>query len=346
VWRRMKTVTLGLGLALMCSAGPAAQAPVEDEELANGIRQAQEGDFDEAVVTLDGVVRRLAAQPGRAKELARAYTYLAIAYYGLSQEQMAKARFLEAWRADPEMELSSREFPPRILRFLKEAAEEARKAGPATPPAGAAPAPAPGAGSGTTAAASGAPPKKGGSKTLPILLGVGAAAGVGVAVAAGGGGGGSPPPAATPPPVPTASVSSAAAGQNINCTTPVTATVIVNNPTASALGITGIRLNTAAPSGGCAATTFTYATLLASVAAGQTATVFNGSLYIGGAGCCTGTCSGGSCNIQQTFTVLTTSGDLAAGAFNYVVPFVGCAQCMAAGSLSATACPPASASLR
>jgi len=344
--RSIKTVALGLGLAFICSAGVAAQAPVEDEELANGIRQAQEGDFDEAVVTLDGVVRRLAAQPGRAKELARAYTYLAIAYYGLSQEQMAKARFLEAWRADPEMELSSSEFPPRILRFLEEAAEEARKAGPAPTKAGAAPAPAPGGASGTTAAASGAPAKKGRSKTLPILLGVGAAAGVGVAVAAGGGGGGSPTPAATPPPVPTASVSSPAAGQSINCTTPVTATVTVNNPTSSALGITGLRLNTAATSGGCTPTTFTYATLVASVAAGQSATVLSRSLYSGGAGCCTGTCTGGSCNIQQTFTVLTTSGDLAAGAFNYVVQFVGCAQCTAAGSLSGASCPPSSASLR
>jgi hypothetical protein len=156
-----------------------------DTDLANGVRQAQEGDFENAVVTLDGVVRRLSGQPSRAKDLARAYTYLSIAYLGLSQEQTAKAKFLEAWKADRDMSLSPREFPPRILEFFEKAREEANL------PAATRPTPAP------PAAARASEPKKKGSKTVPILIGAAVLAGVGVAVAAGGGGGGNGTPPTT-----------------------------------------------------------------------------------------------------------------------------------------------------
>lgn len=167
-------------------------ADTVDTDLATGVRQAQEGDFESAVVTLDGVVRRLTGQPARAKDLARAYTYLSIAYLGLSQEQTAKAKFLEAWKADREMSLSAREFPPRILEFFERAREEAKLASPA-PAAAPAPAPAP------PAAGTSAPePKKKGSKTVPILIGAAVLGGVGVAVAAGGGGGGGVTPTPTP----------------------------------------------------------------------------------------------------------------------------------------------------
>jgi hypothetical protein len=163
-------------------------ADAVDTDLANGVRQAQEGDFENAVVTLDGVVRRLAGQPARAKDLARAYTYLSIAYLGLSQEQTAKAKFLEAWKADRDMNLSPREFPPRILEFFEKAREEANLASPRA----ATPSPAPRA-----AAAGSSEPKKKGSKTVPILIGVAVLGGVGAAVAAGGGGSAAPTPTPT-----------------------------------------------------------------------------------------------------------------------------------------------------
>ena len=166
-------------------------ADTVDTELANGVRQAQEGDFENAVVTLDGVVRRLTGQTARAKDLARAYTYLSIAYLGLSQEQTAKAKFLEAWKTDRDMSLSPREFPPRILEFFQKAREEAGL--PSPPPTRASPAPRP------TAVVS-PEPKKGGSKTVPIVIGAVVLAGVGVAVAAGGGGGNNPTPNPTPAP--------------------------------------------------------------------------------------------------------------------------------------------------
>jgi hypothetical protein len=172
----------------------ATAADTVDADLATGVRQAQEGDFENAVVTLDGVVRRLTGQPARAKDLARAYTYLSIAYLGLSQEQTAKAKFLEAWKADRDMNLSPREFPPRILEFFERARKEANLGAPVT---AASPQPA-------AAPAASPEPKKKGSKTIPILIGAGVLAGVGVAVAAGGGGGGgggttpSPAPASGP----------------------------------------------------------------------------------------------------------------------------------------------------
>lgn len=155
-------------------------ADTVDTDLANGVRQAQEGDFENAVVTLDGVVRRLTGQPSRAKDLARAYTYLSIAYLGLSQEQTAKAKFLEAMKTDHDMNLSPREFPPRILEFFEKAREEANLTSPKGATASPAPRPA--------AVRSPEAPKKKGSKTVPILIGAAVLGGVGVAVAAGGGG--------------------------------------------------------------------------------------------------------------------------------------------------------------
>jgi hypothetical protein len=159
-----------------------------DTDLATGIRQAQEGDFEQAVVTLDTVVRRLSGQPARAKERARAYTYVSNAYLGLSQEQTAKAKFLEAWKADRDMNLSPREFPPKVLEFFDRAREEANLPN-------AAPSPRP-----TSTVRPAPPEKKKGSKTVPILIGAAVLGGVGVAVAAGGGGGGgvTPPPVTTP----------------------------------------------------------------------------------------------------------------------------------------------------
>src|SRR5688572_19778757 len=143
---------------------PGIAADAVDTDLATGVRQAQEGDFETAVVTLDGVVRRLSGQPSRTKDLARAYTYLSIAYQGLGQEQQAKAKFLEALRLDRDMTLSSREFPPRILEFFEKTRREANIAQPAPAPV-ATPAPAP------RAVSTPEPERKKRSKTVPILIG-------------------------------------------------------------------------------------------------------------------------------------------------------------------------------
>jgi hypothetical protein len=132
---------------------PGADDPV-DAELAKGVRQVQTGDFDSGIATLDWVARRLAADRGRAKELARAYVYLSVAYLGLFQEQKAKVQFVEALKTDNDIDLSAAEFPPKVLRFFEEARREAFPD--AAPP----------------------PRPKAGSKSAIALLAVGAAGGI------------------------------------------------------------------------------------------------------------------------------------------------------------------------
>lgn len=112
-----------------------SQAASFDPELDNGVRLVDEGDFEEAVERLSGVVQRLASQPGHARELSRAYLYLAIAYLQLSEEQKAKAQFVEAWKSDQSLKLSPHEFPPKVISAFKQALEDA--------PASALPAPRP-----------------------------------------------------------------------------------------------------------------------------------------------------------------------------------------------------------
>jgi hypothetical protein len=115
--------SLVVALALS-SALARAQPP--DELLAIGIKQVEEGDFQSAVGTLEGVAREMAADKTRSKDLARAYVYMAIAYVGLSQEATAKAKFLEAWRNDAGLKLSPRDFPPRVIQTFQQAIQEAR----------------------------------------------------------------------------------------------------------------------------------------------------------------------------------------------------------------------------
>jgi hypothetical protein len=187
----LKHLLVGLTMSLGAPLALNAQEP-SDLELAKGIRQAQTGEFDEAIVTLDAAARRLSAQRGQPRELARAYLYLSIAYLGLAQEQNAKARFMDALKADPDLELTAREFPPRVLQFFADAQRDIAR---------------PGQGGGTggdeqpQAAAAAEGKRKGGSKTLPIVLGAAGAAAGAAALALGGGT--ATPATAQPTPTPT-----------------------------------------------------------------------------------------------------------------------------------------------
>jgi hypothetical protein len=124
---------LFFSLALVAAA-MAVQDPAVDPELEQGVLLAQQGEFKVAITTLDAVARRLEAEGGRHKQLARAYVYLSIAYLGLSQEQEAKTQFLEALRADRELRLSVDEFPPKFIQFFEQARQEAEADGTLPPP--------------------------------------------------------------------------------------------------------------------------------------------------------------------------------------------------------------------
>jgi len=175
------TLTLSLGCALLCPAGARAQAT--DPEVAQGIAQAENGEYDTAIFTLDKAARRLADDPAAGETLARAYLYLGIAYFGKGHEAAAKARFRDAILSMGDLTLDAEQFPPKIIDLFEAAREEARGEAEAEPvEAPSAPPAVP-----DSESESGG----GGSKTLLIVGGVAAAGGAAALAAGGGGSGGS-----------------------------------------------------------------------------------------------------------------------------------------------------------
>lgn len=175
----MRNRALALFLALALATTAASQPPVADADVRRGIALVEEGEYDSAILALDGAVRRLAGEKGHStRDLAEAYFYLGVAYLGKGHETSAKARFREAVQQVRDMSPSPEKFPPRVIELFEKAKEESRAEMPAAAPAA------------TTAAAE--PKKKGSSKALLVIGGV-ALAGGGAALALGGGGGGSSP---------------------------------------------------------------------------------------------------------------------------------------------------------
>ena len=163
---RFPAVVLVLALASPGTAQPA----VADAEVRRGIALVDEGEYDSAILALDGAVRRLAAVSGHStNDLAEAYFYLGVAYLGKGHETSAKARFREAVQQARDMSPSPEKFPPRVIELFEKAREESRAEMPAPAPE--------------------APAKKKGGKGL-LIGGAVALVGGGVALAAGGGGGG------------------------------------------------------------------------------------------------------------------------------------------------------------
>jgi hypothetical protein len=109
---------------LIAPAGGAAAA----QDLATGIRQVQEGDFENAVVTLQAVSRALAGQTTRRLELAQAYLYLGIAHVALDQADPARAAFKAALGQNKSLRLSEDRFSPKVLAAFEAARREAAAA--------------------------------------------------------------------------------------------------------------------------------------------------------------------------------------------------------------------------
>jgi hypothetical protein len=154
-------------LALPPSSGLAQSSG--DPEVARGIKQVDDAEYDAAIITLDAAARRLARDPKVSRDLSLAYLYLGVAYIGKGHEAAARARFREALQQTGDLTLSPEKFPPKVINVFESARDEIR------------------AGSGGPASAK--PPKKGGSGKV-ILLGALAVGAGGAALAAGGGGGG------------------------------------------------------------------------------------------------------------------------------------------------------------
>lgn len=173
--------------ALVVLSWPAA-LPAQDV-LAAGVAMVNEGRFDEAIFTLDGVIRGYVGDPARKRELAQAYLYQGLAFLGLQQTELAKVSFREALKANPDLKVSPVQFSAQVVAAFGAARDQASVAARQPGAEGQKPA------SPTTAST--APSNKGGKLPL-ILLGGAAVAGGGIALASGGGK--STPP--TPPPAP------------------------------------------------------------------------------------------------------------------------------------------------
>lgn len=180
---RNRALVLFLALGLATTGFP--QAPVADADVRRGIALVDEGEYDSAILMLDGAVRRLAADKAHpTPDLAEAYFYLGVAYLGKGHETSAKARFREAVKQARDMSPSPEKFPPRVIELFEKAKEESRAEAPMASSAA------------TTPAAE--PKKKGGSKALLVVGGVALAGGGAALALGGGGGGGSGTPTTTP----------------------------------------------------------------------------------------------------------------------------------------------------
>jgi len=112
---------LALAVLLLC-ASSATSVSAEDPDLATGIRQVDEGDFEGAVATLGPVADRLSATGGR--DAAQACLYLGIAHLALDQRDAARARFGEAVAHDPSLRLAPDRHSPKVIAAFEEARRE------------------------------------------------------------------------------------------------------------------------------------------------------------------------------------------------------------------------------
>jgi hypothetical protein len=181
----MKTRGFVSVLCVVCLVGLSVPSGTAECALNAGIQQAQEGEYAAAITTLRCVVDRLVPNPQAKTDLKTAYIYLGVSYLGLDQEADARRVLILALKLDPELQLKTTDFPPRVVRFFDKVHQEAIASGTVPRPRG--------------------PAGKKSSKAPLFIIGGAAVAGVGAALALGGGAKPTPTPT-PPPPVPCATV--------------------------------------------------------------------------------------------------------------------------------------------
>src|SRR5262245_30796602 len=126
--RRTIGILVALWLTLQPLFGLADTKPTSsDPEVAKGISQVEDGDYDAAILTLDTAARRLAGAPSKTRELSQAYLYLGIAYVGKGHEAAARAKFREALSQIHDLTLNPDKYPPKVIDLFEAAREEAGK---------------------------------------------------------------------------------------------------------------------------------------------------------------------------------------------------------------------------
>jgi hypothetical protein len=113
-----------LACTLTASSTLAQPTPSPEQEAADGIRQVKEGDFENAVVTLDSAVRRLEGQPERERLLVQALLQLGVALVVLDQGEPARTRFRRALTIDPRLRLKPDAFSPKVIVVFEQARRE------------------------------------------------------------------------------------------------------------------------------------------------------------------------------------------------------------------------------
>ena len=101
-------------------------AQVSDPEVAKGIRDVEDADYDAAIATLDAASRRLAVQAPESMDLPQAFLYLGIAYLGKGDEVSAKARFREVLARVKDMKLGPDKFAPKVIQIFEQARAESK----------------------------------------------------------------------------------------------------------------------------------------------------------------------------------------------------------------------------
>lgn len=106
--RKQVLVATGLGLSLLL-CGTAPPAP-RDPQVAQGVRQFEDGDLSAALETLGTAARRLSSDPAARTDLALARLYSGLACSGLGQDQAARAGFRGASTLQPGPTLDASRF--------------------------------------------------------------------------------------------------------------------------------------------------------------------------------------------------------------------------------------------
>jgi serine/threonine protein kinase len=96
-----------------------------DPYFERGLKQMSEGDFQEAILTLEPVARRLQVA-GKSKELARAEFYIGVALLELNRQGQAKERFQRALQNDFTLKVPAG-FSPKVTSFFGTLRETIRK---------------------------------------------------------------------------------------------------------------------------------------------------------------------------------------------------------------------------
>jgi tetratricopeptide (TPR) repeat protein len=118
-WVRSATTLAALLLLGLWPAVSRSQATADDE-LVRGITLVRSGSYDAAIDPLNAAIRQFAIDPARNSQLARAYLYLAAAFFRLDQKVAARAAFTQALRADAVLNVDGEGLPGNVTKYFRE----------------------------------------------------------------------------------------------------------------------------------------------------------------------------------------------------------------------------------